>query len=100
MNPPTGNWMPGVHNQQGSDPSLYITSQLGHLYAMLQDFCPEWCQANPFLALVQGQPYPQLCDLHLTWTQWVEYYQAQLRPLIPVVYVALSNVSFASQNSS
>ena len=100
MNPPPDNWTPGVHNQQGSDPSLYITSLLGQLYAMLQGFYPEWCQANPFTALVQGKTYHQLCELHLTWTEWIEYYQAQVRPPVPVVYVPLSNISIASQNSS
>ena len=82
---------PGLHNQQGPDPSLYIiTSQLDQLYTILQEICPDWCRAHPFLALVQGQTYQQLCELHVSWVQWFEHYEVQLRPSVPVVYVPLS----------
>ena len=79
---PTNDGMPGVHNPLYSAP---ITSQLSHLYVMLQEFYPDWCRDNPFWSLVQGHSHPQLCELHVTWTQWVEYAQAQLCAPVPVL---------------
>lgn len=75
-----GGWPTGASNQQGSTSSPSVSQiifQLNQLYGILQTFYPQWSQENPFWPAVNGRDDAQLCELHVTWTQWVEYVQAQ-----------------------
>jgi len=87
MDPSMNNWPASAHNQQGPSSSLYpsqIISQLNQQYALLQMCYPDWCRENSFMSLVQGRSDADLTELSVTWTQYVEFYQAPLRRGFPV----------------
>ena len=92
MDPSVDNWPTGANRQQGPTSSLsarQIYAQLDQLYATLRGFIPEWCQENPFLSVVGGLSELQLSEVCGTWTQWIEYYQAQLPAAVPMRWAPL-----------
>ena len=74
------NWPTGLPAHQGSASSLLgsqIRIQLSQLYVVLQSYDPAWCQANSFFSLTNGRTDAELCDLAVTWQQFIDNFQPQ-----------------------
>jgi len=75
-------------NQLGSASSLpdsQIFNQLYQLYNVLQSYYPDWCRENPILSIVRKCSDAELGDLAVSWEQFIDGHEAQLRAAAPVV---------------
>jgi hypothetical protein len=98
MNPSMNGWPTDVYDQQGSTSSLPVSQvfiQLKELHAKLQGFDPEWSEQNPFWSRVDGLSDVQLRELHVTWTQYVEYCKVLLYVPVPTRYASRQSRIFA-----